>query len=231
MPVTESWMHQQVAQIEKHRAKAKEFKEHAAMESARAEALVGELRAELVKGSTTGDTLCDLVIRAHGFNPELEAHYRVLQEELRGKKSEFVLLSFVADIQTKYTMRGRESERRNWYRLGVLQEERLRWDTSEKFSAGITLPISQYIEGEQEALWDGDSAFKRRIKVEKRNIFAQSYGDADPPSLVALIQGAWRTTICIGDGPVKRWLEERAMLPLYKPAAAALSKLILEATE
>lgn len=185
-------------------------------------------------GETTGDPLRDLVIRAHGLDKALEDKYRKLQAALTGKKGEFVLLSFHADIPWKFGGRSIETREAQCYRLGVLEGEELVWVENESSFLGpqISLFVSRYTQGETHIFFDSKD-LKRPLLVEKENIFTHGFSSASsyPPLLHQLLGGEWQESIIIGDRAVKAWLKKKCMSGLYKPAADALSKLILEPTE
>lgn len=159
---------------------------------------------------------------------ELEENYRKLEKRLAGKRGEFVLLSYRAKIPFKYTMRHTVYRYASCYRLGVLEGEELVWKKAEDSlsTPPITLPIPRYLKGEIMFIRPGDNVGK----VVKKNIFAHSHCYENPPSLQALMQKE-QGSIVIGDEEVKEWFKKHSMEELFKPAAAALSKLILEPTD
>jgi len=154
-----------------------------------------------------------------------KALQKKIEERLAGKRGEFVLLSFDAEIRFKYTWIGDEYRHASCYRIGVLEGEKLMWNGEDQLSAP-TLPISRYLKGEEGIFRPGDNIGG----VVQKNIFAHGYCDEDPPPLHALMQNECGS-IVIGDEAVKEWLQKRGMEELFKLAATALSKLILEPTD
>ena len=161
--------------------------------------------------------------------PKNKKHQKALQKkiegQLEGKRGEFVLLSFCAKIPYKYTMVEVEYRDASCYRIGVLEGEKLMRNDEDRLSMP-TLPISRYLKGEEGIFRPGDNIGG----VVQKNIFAHGYCDEDPPPLHALMQNECGS-IVIGDEAVKEWLQKRGMEELFKLAATALSKLILEPTD
>ena len=189
------------------------------------------LRKRLAAGETTGDPLQDLVIRAHGYGKDLAdvlARYRELEGMLKGKKGEFILLSFHAQIPFKHTMTSVECRDARCYRLGVLTDESLVW-AGERGPLGyysITIPVSQFIYGE------GYLA-PPNLPPQKGDLFAQMHRHADPHALSLMMEEGygWKEVLIIGNDAVKKWLNSHIMPELYKVAADALGMLELEPTE
>ncbi|MBI5003758.1 hypothetical protein HZC00_01555 [Candidatus Kaiserbacteria bacterium] len=193
------------------------------------------LAKAIEEGETTGDAMRDLVIRFHQKDDDvLTAKYRAIDEALKGKKGEFVLVTFPGRRLVKHVFIG-ESEYAHvtYYRLGVLKNEGVtcppRYRTSDQVAP--TIDVSRYVEGEVGLLMKGD--LSRPLSVVEENIFREFYSDHDPRPLYIILQeeGSWEDKIIIGDDAVKQWLDEVYMPGLYKPAADALSKLILEPTD
>src|SRR3989344_7938755 len=107
----------------------------------------GKLRAELTAGGTTKDPVYDLVLKVGGgVNDPSLPKYRELQERLKGKKGEFVLIKYHAKTRQRFGGELRESDfcDETHFRIGVLQAEKLRLT---KLGYHITLPIDQYLQG------------------------------------------------------------------------------------
>jgi hypothetical protein len=109
-----------------------------------------DIRTKITDGATAGDSIRNLVLLVHGYDPELEAKYRTLEERLKGKQGEFVLIRFY-DRE-----RGIEAEQRlgrydGSIRIGILAGETLRLTRPEAglfaTSQTITLPINRYAYG------------------------------------------------------------------------------------
>ncbi|MBI2004740.1 hypothetical protein HYS79_01085 [Patescibacteria group bacterium] len=188
-----------------------------------------KVRKAFAAGESTGDHIRDMVLTVHGLDHKLEEKYRELEGKLKGKRGEFVLLSYHAKIPFKHSMTGVEYRDASCFRLGVLEGEELVWKDGDGLSAmvsPVTFHISRYIKSEEGYIRPGDNLGG----VVQKNIFARGY-DEGPPPLHALMRSEGGE-IVIGDEAVKKWLEERGIVmeALFVPAAAALSKLILEPT-
>lgn len=204
--------------------------------------LTKDLQERIGHGLSTGDRLRDLVLAAHGYDPMLEEKYRELEDTLQGKKGEFVLISWQKMVRAY----GPRDDMRSvsLYRLGVLEDEKVIPCIAKDLGpftlhgSVLTLPISRFVAG------DLDTApfrgARQKTDAQKKNIFAQVSSDSDPPFLGLHVLQEVRPhprvapstlEIIVGDEPVKEWLRKHLMEGLYKPAAYALSKLILEPTE
>jgi hypothetical protein len=160
-----------------------------------------------------------------------EERYAALNALLKGKKGEFVLIAYNAKIPTRYGGDGIDHRQVSWYRLGILEEESLRAADGGLMSGqAVTLPVVQYIYGEVEVILDRKD-IRRALSVQKGELFQHAFGSPNPPALRTLLFAEQGDHIAIGDEAVREWLRKRAMQGLYKPAADALSKLILEPTE
>lgn len=191
------------------------------------------------EGHTTGDRLVDLVLLAGGgLNDPALPRLRELEGGLKGKKGEFVFMRFSDDIPYKHTFgQGYESRTQSLYRLGVLEGEKLKLAGEQddySVRGQLVLPVSRYIGGLEEVFFPKR---KPKLEIKERNIFAHGHGgfghDGCPPLLtkIEMLSDEAQEGILIGDEPVKKWLKAHAMVGLYKPAADALSKLILEPTD
>jgi hypothetical protein len=58
-----------------------------------------KIRERIDAGESTGDSLRDLVFGAHGYYEELVEWYRPLQDALKDKQGEFILLEFVPQVR------------------------------------------------------------------------------------------------------------------------------------
>ena len=154
---------------------------------------VAELQELLGKGGTTDDRIMDMVIRAHGMEKldELMEKYRALEEQLKGKKGELILILFDV-IDRSFRIHDGPSGRRmnlvfHLYRLGILAGDTLVYELlgGPLIHLGedeITIPTTHYIEGQVEALRHGQNLPRR----EQKNIFArETFGRKreDPPLL------------------------------------------------
>lgn len=199
------------------------------------------LVTDIQDGKTTGDRLLDVVIRAHhGYDSELFEKYRAFEERLIGKRGEFVLVLYDADtVNIRYLDGPRaafsphslyeSNNKAPFYRLGILDGEELVIPKIRNSLGlvGLALPVSRYVHG-----WVGLLVDKKDAGVEviEENILDQWGSDyklhplctyLDHPELL-------ERTIIIGDEKVRVWLKEHCMEALFKPAADALGKLILE---
>lgn len=191
--------------------------------------LTKDLQSRVENEETTGDRVRDLVIRVHGVDDVIEQKYRSTEARLIGKKGEFVLISYKTQIRTRHTFgRGWEYRGAKWFRLGVLEGEQLVWNPK----VFITLPVSRYVGAESSAYF-GDTILALSRDVQKENIFALHDIDDSPPLLIEQVQEQHGPIVefVIGDADVRGWLKEHLMEDLFKLAAGALSKLILEPTE
>lgn len=210
------------------------------------EALIAALKA----GSTTGDPFRDEFIKMYSWNPAAELVYRDLNDQLKGHKGEFILLAYTHEVRMPGGMFRQESYANvRHFRLGVLDDETFGttmvkgWFRRED-GPMFSLPVSRYIERETEPYADIG-----RLELVEGNLFDQRHMHRDPPILSTYMlekAGLWRGSetrfnsrhlyahdieLIIGDDAVKAWLEKVGMADLYKPAAATLSKLILEPTD
>lgn len=204
---------------------------------------LGEVTKELVEmiknGATTGDPIHDLVIQAHGVVDEaLTEKYRLVDNVLKGKKGEFVLLSYPGKVVHRYHSHGRDYVDVHCYRLGVLEEEGIvfaghYFHPSMSEYRSLSIPISRYVDGAVSYLLTSKD-LKESLAVKAANIFALSITDCNPPSLLEFLidkRADWSRTLVVGDVAVRKWLEKNHMPVLYKGAADALSKLVLEPTD
>ena len=192
--------------------------------------ILSNIRKAVKAGESTDDHIRNMVLVVHGLDTELEKKYRALEGLLAGKKGEFVLLSYDVNVPFKFSATSVECRHASFYRIGVLEGEGLAWmDKNDPFTSysPITLPVSRYLSGKESYFHSGDNTGG----VSVRNIFAHAHNHEDPPSLHALMQGEAGGSVVIGDEEVRKWLKEHRMEALFEPAAAALSKLILEPTD
>ncbi|HVZ75697.1 MAG TPA: hypothetical protein VG934_00250 [Candidatus Paceibacterota bacterium] len=218
--------------------------------------LIENLRRRINAGESTGDRLRDLVLSLYGFDALFEDSARAFERELAGKKGEFVLLHFQASTPFRHALTETTYHSNDYVRMGVLAGEHLIGAMGVGILASteqITLPVHQYIQVAQIMMFEAEGI---QVKPEKGNIFAAHWiQNAHPPELEKYLY-AKRTEkagalglpslfgpghvdrresrmreIVIGDELITKWLKEHHMMGLYKSAAIALSKLILEPTE
>ncbi len=214
---------------------AAEHKQAIDLKNARIHGYTKDLRERLANGETTGDPLKDLVLKTHGWDPEAEEKYAALERQLAGKKGEFVLLFYHSQRDTRHIFgRGWEHESADYYRIGVLEGEKLIGVEETTFTNAtlITLPVSRYIRDTPGIFLESDKV-RRPLEVREHDIFEREYHDPGPYPLGCWIKGKGSrlSELVIGDEAVKEWLDKRHMSGLYKTAADALSKLVLEPTE
>lgn len=205
-----------------------------------------QLKKQVAGGSTTGDPFRDRFIKLYGWEPVAELAYRDINEQLAGRKGEFALLVYSHEVSVPGGFLREESYRAARYcRLGVLDDETLGTTVAKGFypqhdSVVFCLPVSRYIERETEPY-----PTIGRLEVIGGNLFDQRYMHRDPPVFSTYMlekAGLWKESgsrslhafdveLIVGDEATKAWLAKVAMESLYKPAAAALSKLILEQTD
>ncbi len=203
--------------------------------------VVTELRERLAQGETTGDRYVDMVIRMHGVEKleELTAKYRTLEEQLKGKKGEFILIHYVIQMPHTFHSHGVDTFPHRMLRLAVLEGEEVVWTSSESVISNngkiLTLPTSQYLQLEQ-SIYLHDDKLDGKLETEKGPLFDPFHlgggNDTSPPylGLEDFTERGFAEDLVIGDEAVQEWLTKNAMPGLYKPAAHALSKLILEPT-
>jgi hypothetical protein len=199
-------------------------------------AKVADAIKDLDNGATTGDRLRDMLLRVYWYNPRAEERYRSVETQLKGKKGEFVLLSFNAQVAFRFHGTGRDTRNAQCFRLGVLEGDELVLKKGLMGTMVPTLPIPRYVYGETTFLAVEDDV--KRLEVEEKEFFDHAFHDMNPPRLTDILYigrdgsdwTGWQETVIIGDEAVKKWLKEHAMPGLYKPAADLLSKLILEPT-
>lgn len=210
------------------------------------------LQKAVVAGEKTGDPFRDRFVALHGWSPELEPAYRALEQELKGHKGEFVLLAYSHEVRMPGGIFRSESYRTaRYFRLAVLEGEtfgtaRVQGWFKEHDVDNFCIPISRYIEGEVEPY-----PTAKKLEVVKDGLFAQWRQEGrEPPPVFSTFMleraGLWSGSetrfnnrhlyahdveLVVGDKAVQAWLAKVAMADIYKPAAAALSKLILEPTE
>lgn len=191
---------------------------------------LGMIRARLEAGETTGDRITDLMLRVHGFDQGMIEKYAALEAQLEGRRGEFVLISFDTSVPFKHTMTHTEDRHASCYRIGVLEDEHLK--IGESFGMKIiTFPVSRYIYGEKSILMN-EKNLPHTLPIEIGDLFEHYFHGMNPPLLSELLQEVDEELrgIFIGDDAVKGWLKRHLMPGLFKPAADALSKLILEPT-
>ncbi len=195
-----------------------------------------KISQEIRAGATTGDWVRDLVLRVHGLNPELEAKYRPLNEALKGKKGELILIAFECVVGSIFRSDRIYPEFKRLvklFRLGILHDEKLVCEGNSTFLlsgvSGIILPASQYIElVVTPVLLEGDINPKA-LSVEKKNIFSTNHmkWEANPPYLEEMLGGDWEKKILIGEKGIRERFEEERMEKLYPAAAEKLGYFVL----
>jgi len=194
----------------------------------------GQLRAEISKGGTTGDPLCDLVIRAHGLDHKLTEEYRSVEAKLKDKTGEFAMVRYHARVRQRYGGRSSESDYRHetHFRIGVLTGEQLRLADIESLmtSSAITLPINQYIGG----VWPGSGYYLPSLDDSPVHKNFLEWGGIDdrPYALLDYFREEHLIDhLSIGDAAVRAELAKTRDEKTFAAAAEKLSRLILEPTE
>ena len=188
---------------------------------------VGQLQAEIAKGGTTEDPLRDLVIRAYGLNEEITEQYRLLQNRLAGKRGEFVLIRYHAEVRERFGRDIRSSDFRHEqrFRIGILQNEKLRLTEG---TQNITLPIDQYLPG----VWQSGAWSVSAEKQPVKNDFFHWAMEDDPPALAKyMTEEHLAGDFFIGDEAVLAELKKNRDEKFFNTAAERLGRLILEPTE
>ncbi len=193
----------------------------------------GQLRAELAKGCTTGDPLRDLVIRAHGIDLALTENYRSVEEKLKCKTGEFVMVLYHAKVRQRYGGRISESDYRHetHFRIGMLTTERLKLMPVESLmtSSPITLPIDKYIGG----VWPESGFYLPSLDDAPvyKDLFEWGGIDDRPYALLEYFREEHLIGhLSIGDNAVRAKLAEVRDDKTFAAAAEKLGRLILEPT-
>ncbi len=119
---------------------------------ANAHAMMMEIRAEILRGDSTGDPIKDfLIVYAprnvlDGTSAPIEARYRELSERLKGKSGQFVFM-IERDLGHPDSSPLSTPPIREAFTLGVLVDDRLRFELQDDLPAGTpswTFPTEQY---------------------------------------------------------------------------------------
>lgn len=222
MPLTDA-----IITIEGIREDEKRFTFWLQEKSALVNKAVSVVRGRIEAGETTGDHIRDMVIRTYGFDPEAEEKYREFEKRLAGKQGEFVLVAYSGERNKRHIFgKGWERESAEFFRLGVLEGEELVCRNAPVY---ITLPTSRYIQ-DQNTFFPKGAELGRLLTIKQGDLFVDPFFDESPPPLETFVRNP-QAGLVLGDKAVENWLENHLMLGFYKPAADALSKLILEPTE
>ncbi len=195
----------------------------------------GQLRAKVAKGSTTGDRLCDLVVCAGGgINDPTLPKLSELQERLKDKKGDFVMIRYPVDVRERFggDLRSGDFQHETHFRVSILAGEELRLGTGFGGWPVITLPVTKYIHG----IWPEFHAH-RAFLVDKfpRDPAGEDFlewrrGD-EPPTLLRYLQNDDYTyKLIIGDEAFLAELKKVGGEDFFKVAAEKLGRLILEPT-
>lgn len=183
------------------------------------------LRDAIAGGAETGDKMFDIALRVRGYDPELADKFRELDAELKSKTGEFVLVTFETKFMTTHRQIGKcDFENRTMFRIAILTGDTLIWN--EKGLDGyVTVPTKRYTTGEVATIF---SKPVPRPAVSDGDLFACAYIDDPKPLGMLVLEDRWRAHLFIGDDAVRAFLAEKRMLPLFRTAAEALGRLVLQ---
>jgi hypothetical protein len=192
-----------------------------------------KLQDLLAAGGTTGDRLQDLVIQAFGVDDALTALYRSLEERLKGKNGEFVLVRYPAEVRMRFggDIRSSDFNQETHFRIGILAGETLQMG-NRRFGGAtvIGLPIQRFLIGQ----WP--ESFGRKAVVddgmfEGGDLFDWRAPEDQPPQLLQYLQEEYLAKdLLIGDDAVKQALAEAHSEQFFAQAAERLGRLILQPT-
>jgi hypothetical protein len=211
-----------------YRVLKEQHEESAAKAEQLVQATIRTVRKFLERGVSTGDHIRDLVLQSHGLNEEFESRYRALEEKLKGKRGEFVLIRYPSEVRERFGGDIRSSDFRHeaHFRIGVLAAEKLRLSES----GTITLPIDRFLQG----VWPVSMAYL--VYPEEEMYEEEFFQDTDvedrPHSLLSCITKEFvPEALTIGDKAVLEELEKVRDKEFFKTAAEKLGRLVLEPTD
>lgn len=189
--------------------------------------LEGELRRSIERGDTLGSKLRDALVMQFGLgalNAEIQTMYKDLEQALRGKAGQRVLLQYYARVRGKHVFgRGYEHKTMRCFRLGLLEGARLVVGRDGK----VGLPVRRFIGGTQYycPVKPEPVATYYDRRLHEFDIFS-SLGDMSPPSLYdTLCSDSKDALLFVGDKRAKQGLAEITMPGLYERGAAFLRQV------
>jgi hypothetical protein len=192
-----------------------------------------ELKRLLEAGNTTGDRLRDLVIRSDGVDEESLSLYRGLENRLKGRAGEFVLIRYPAEIRIRFGGDSRSSDYNHeiHFRIGILTGEVLQ-TINPRLGGGpvIALPVQRFLVGP----WP--QSFAWRVVAESHvfeveDFFDWSTPEGQPPQLIRYLkEERFVGDLLIGDDAIKRALAEVLSGDFFAQAAERLGRLVLQPT-
>ena len=131
------------------------------------------VEAALASGATTGDPLRDMAIRAYGLHEDIYEGFRELQERLRGRTREWVLICYrYKHSPTRFPTREQlEFSTTGLFRLATIADDKLRLG---EWTGGplIEVPITAYVQG----TWPQSEKYQATLKDDAKLVLKNLFG-------------------------------------------------------